>query len=66
MTKLNNLIMKIYDKFFNPIIDPKRIDCPKGYVVHHKDGDKYNNRKNNLEVISRSELLKRNLVRHFK
>lgn len=29
-------------------------------VVYHIDGDKYNNELNNLEVITRAELLKRN------
>lgn len=36
------------------------IDIPKGYVVYHKDGDIENNNIGNLEIISRSELLKRN------
>lgn len=26
----------------------------KGYVVHHKDGNKRNNRRNNLQVMKRS------------
>lgn len=36
------------------------IEVPKGYVVYHKDGDNTNNEFENLEVISRGELMKRN------
>lgn len=50
----------------NPIINPKDLYCPKGFVVHHKDGNKQNNRFNNLEVIKRADLLKRNLERNLK
>lgn len=32
---------------------------PKGYDIHHKDGDKSNNEINNLEILTRSEHLKR-------
>lgn len=28
---------------------------PRGYVVHHKDGDKHNNKKSNLQIVTRSE-----------
>ena len=35
-------------------------ELPKGYVIFHKDGDKDNDHPNNLEAISRAELLKRN------
>ncbi len=34
---------------------------PSGYVVYHKDGNKNHNHIRNLEAISRSELLKKNL-----
>ncbi len=33
---------------------------PEGYTIIHIDGDKQNNELNNLECISRAELLKRN------
>ncbi len=41
-----------YEETFGPI--------PKGYVIVHKDGDRYNDDPNNLEAISRAENLKRN------
>lgn len=34
--------------------------APKGYVIFHKDGNKDNDAPDNLEAISRAELLKRN------
>lgn len=33
---------------------------PKGHVIYHKDGNKYNDNISNLEAISRKELLRRN------
>lgn len=36
------------------------INVPNGYVVYHIDGNTSNNDISNLEVISRSELVKRN------
>lgn len=35
---------------------------PKGYVIYHKDHDPLNNSIENLECISRSELMKRNTI----
>lgn len=35
-------------------------DIPKGYIVYHKDGDYRNNNLDNLELITRGELLRRN------
>lgn len=35
---------------------------PKGYVIYHKDGDKRNDALDNLEAISRGELMQRNAV----
>jgi len=35
----------------------------KGYVIFHKDGDMHNDRPENLEAISRAELVKRNARR---
>ena len=35
-------------------------EIPKGYVIYHKDGNKENDNPENLEAISRAELLKRN------
>ena len=43
---------KIYEDNFGPI--------PPGYVVIHKDGNRYNDSPENLEAISRAENLKRN------
>ena len=34
---------------------------PKGCVVYHLDGDRTNDEPTNLEVITRAELLKRNI-----
>lgn len=42
----------IYEKRFGEI--------PKGYVIYHKDGDKYNDSIDNLTLITRSELLQLN------
>lgn len=36
------------------------IEIPLGCVVYHKDGDYKNNELENLEIISRGELMKRN------
>lgn len=33
-------------------------DIPKGYVIHHKDGNKLNWNIDNLELLSRSEHIK--------
>ena len=35
-------------------------EIPKGMIVFHKDGDVYNDNLDNLELISRRELLKKN------
>ena len=35
-------------------------DITNGWIIYHKDGDKFNNNINNLETISRAELLRRN------
>ena len=43
---------KVYEENFGKI--------PKGFVVIHKDGDKDNDSPDNLEAISRGELMKRN------
>lgn len=43
---------KIYEDVYGKI--------PDGYVVIHKDGDRYNDHYTNLEAISRAENLKRN------
>ena len=43
---------KIYEDNFGSI--------PLGYVVIHKDGNRYNDSPANLEAISRAENLKRN------
>lgn len=34
-------------------------DIKEGEVVHHKDGNKLNNKKNNLEILSKSEHFKK-------
>lgn len=41
-----------YQDFYGPI--------PPGYVILHKDGNKYNDHPSNLEAISRAELMRRN------
>lgn len=43
---------KIYEDAHGPI--------PKGYIIVHLDGDRYNDSLFNLEAISRAENLKRN------
>jgi len=35
-------------------------DIPAGHIVYHKDGNVLNNHPDNLEIITRAELLKRN------
>jgi len=42
----------VYEETFGPI--------PKGYVIIHIDGDRYNDSPSNLKAISRAENLKRN------
>ena len=42
------------------VLEKHGIKIPKGHIVYHKDGDPNNNDINNLEVISRAVLLKRN------
>lgn len=42
------------------VLEQNGIEVPKGCIVYHKDGDIMNNEIENLEVITRSELLKRN------
>ena len=38
---------------------------PKGYVIYHIDGDRFNDHVNNLEAISRGELVKRNYKKYL-
>lgn len=42
----------IYEEHYGPI--------PKGYVVIHIDGNRYNDKPENLKAISRAENMKRN------
>lgn len=42
------------------ILEQNGIEVQKGCIVYHKDGDIMNNEIENLEVITRFELLKRN------
>ena len=42
----------VYEENFGPI--------PKGYVIFHLDGDRHNDSPENLEAISRGEMMKRN------
>jgi hypothetical protein len=44
---------KIYENHYGEI--------PKGHIIIHIDGDRYNDDISNLEAISRAENLKRNL-----
>jgi len=37
----------------------KIVDCPKGFIVHHKNGDYSDNRKENLEILTQSEHIKK-------
>lgn len=39
------------------------VTIPENCVVYHKDNDKHNDNIENLEVITRAELLKRNLYK---
>ena len=41
-------------------------EIPKGYLISHKDGDRYNDNIENLELITRAELLKRNRSKNGK
>ena len=43
---------QVYEDHYGPI--------EKGFVIYHKDGDRYNDDPENLEAISRAELVKRN------
>ncbi len=45
------------------VYEEKYGKIPKGFVIYHKDGDKDNDSPENLEAISRAELLRRNLRR---
>lgn len=36
-----------------------RVNVPDGYVIFHKNGNKSDNTFNNLELITRTELMKR-------
>ena len=42
----------VYEEHFGEI--------PKGFVIVHKDGNRYNDHPDNLEAISRAENMKRN------
>ena len=42
------------------VLEKAGIEIPNGCVVYHKDGDYTNNELENLEVITRGELMKRN------
>lgn len=46
----------VYEKHFGKI--------KTGMIIYHKDGNKDNDEPTNLELISRKELLKRNLRRY--
>ena len=37
------------------------VEVPKGYVIFHKNGIKEDNRFCNLEVITRAEMMRRNV-----
>lgn len=43
------------------VLKENNIEIPKGFIVYHKDQNRYNDAIENLEVISRAELLRRNL-----
>lgn len=45
---------KIYEDYYGKI--------PKGYIVHHIDGDRYNDNIDNLQLLSRADLLKKNIL----
>ena len=47
---------KVYEENFGPI--------PTGYLIIHKDGNRYNDSPNNLEAISRAENMRRNKNRN--
>ena len=47
---------KIYEENFGAI--------PKGYIIFHRDGNKDNDSPENLEAISRAELVKRNKAKN--
>jgi len=37
---------------------------PKGYIVHHRDGNKCNNTLSNLDILTRSEHSKKHNSKH--
>lgn len=49
---------KVYEDTYGPI--------PKGYVIYHIDGNNLNDDPQNLEAISRAELVKRNSSKRLK
>lgn len=50
-TKMTAVHRIVADAFIGP--------CPPNYDVHHKDGNKRNNRADNLEYLSKGEHLKK-------
>ena len=54
-------ILKEHKQFVSAkrCLDFFKVEVPKDYVIFHKNRDKYDNRFNNLEIISRAEMLNR-------
>lgn len=42
------------------VLEQNGIEVPVGSIIYHIDGDIYNNELENLEVLTRAQLLKRN------
>lgn len=59
LTKKNH---KILDEHFRMSVNQKKEfqPIPKGWVIYHLDGNKDNDDVDNLEAISRAELMQRN------
>lgn len=53
---------KAYDRRRRPVVVYEQTygPVPPGFVVVHKDGDRYNDNPENLEAISRAENMRRN------
>lgn len=63
-----HLTLKSKEKTRRPryVYEQKYGKIPKGYVIFHKDGNKYNDAIENLTAITREELMKKNIIKRVK